>query len=324
MSAKAPPIRLEREFDGAELDAFLATARGACFYHGNTWLRSLADIYGYRLGWLAAREGGRLLGLLPFAESRRYGLVHRQSLPFGTYGGPALAPEADDALAGQLCERFLAGIGGAVQRLSLILPPGSEWADATLVTKGLRTQVLDLSPGWETIFADSFRKEKRRQARKALREGVVVARSFDERDVADYYPIYLEHARRWRLAEVTPARHLQRLVTDHEGVRFWVARHQGEVVGAHFNLHFRGDIIAWHGTASVAHRHLAPSVLLYAINLEQACADGELRFNFGGSDANDPLYDFKAAFGARPADYPLVRRAGALYRALGKLRGGDA
>ena len=324
MSAAATAIRLERDLEGSELDAFLATARGACFYHGNTWLRSLAEVYGHRLGWFVAREGGRLLGLLPFAESRRFGLVHRQSLPFGTYGGPALAPEADYTLAARLCDHFLASGGGAVQRLSLILPPGSEWAGASTATRELRTQVLDLSPGWETIFAESFRKEKRRQARKALREGVVVARSVEPADVADYYPIYLEHARRWSLAEVTPLEHLQYLAADQEGVRFWVARHRGEIVGAHFNLHFRGDVIAWHGTASVAHRHLAPSVLLYAMNLEEAASAGERRFNFGGSDANDPLYEFKSAFGAQPVDYPLYRRAGAIYRALGRLRGGGS
>ena len=154
------PFRIERRLDWAELDAFLATSSGGSFYHGSTWLRSLAAVYGLRLGWLVAREGGEIRGLLPFAESQRFGMVHRQSLPFGTYGGPALAPASEPALGEALCEAFLASTGGCVQRLSLILPPDAERPDPPVQGRPLSTQILDLGPGWDTLFSDSFRKEK--------------------------------------------------------------------------------------------------------------------------------------------------------------------
>ncbi len=316
------PIQIERQPNWDELDAFLATARGGNYYHGSTWLRILADIYGMRLGWYGIREGGELRALLPFAESRRFGLVHRQSLPFGTYGGPALSPAADPALAGDLCEHFLATGGGARSRVTLTLPPDPARPDPPFEGEILATQILDLSPGWDSIFADSFRKEKRRQARKAMREGVVVARSLDPADVDAYYPIYLEHARAWKLAEPTPVEHLKRLLADESGARFWLARYRGEILGAHFNLHHRGAVIAWHGTTSRAHSRLAPSVLLYAMNLEDACARGELSFNFGGSGAKDPLLEFKAAFGAKPVRYFQRQKEGALYGLLRRLKRG--
>ncbi|MBM4117683.1 hypothetical protein FJ251_08045, partial [bacterium] len=59
--------------DWAELDAFLATATGASFYQCSTWLRSLETVYGYRVGWLLRRAQGEIEGLLPFADSTRYG-----------------------------------------------------------------------------------------------------------------------------------------------------------------------------------------------------------------------------------------------------------
>ena len=121
---------------------------------------------------------------------------------------------------------------------------------------------------------------------------------------------------------MTPQAHLQRLIRDPLGVCFWVARLQGRIIGAHFNFHCRGEVIAWHGTTSLAHRHLAPSVLLYAMNLEDACARGERSFNFGGSGEHDPLFEFKAAFGAKPVHYCLRRREGALPGLLRRLRGG--
>ena len=101
-------------------------------------------------------------------------------------------------------------------------------------------------------------------------------------------------------------------MVDGERVRFWVARHRGRLIGGHLNFHFRGAVIAWNGCASKAHRELAPSVMLYAMNLEQACADGERSFNFGGSGGKDPLFAFKAAFGAQPVHYGLWRRESAL------------
>lgn len=299
--------------DWAELDAFLATATGASFYHCSTWLAGLETVYGYRVGWLLRRSGGVLEGLLPFADSTRYGLVHRQSLPFGTYGGPALAPGADPALGPALIARFLAGVGGRRQRLSLVTPPALvEPAGPAAAPARLATQILDLSPGWEQVFGAGFAKERRRQVHKALREGVIVARSVDPQDLADYHRIYLEHAASWGLARPTPLAHFEALARDAERVRFWTARHQGRLIGGHLNFHFQGAVVAWNGCASKAHRELAPSVLLYAMNLEQACADGERSFNFGGSGGKDPLFAFKAAFGAQPVEYGLWRREGAL------------
>lgn len=307
--------------DWAELDAFLATATGASFYQCSTWLRSLETVYGLRVGWLLRRAGGAIEGLLPFADATRYGLVHRQSLPFGTYGGPALAPGADPALGPALIARFLAGAGGRRQRLSLVTPPKlAEPAGPAAAPARLATQILDLRPGWEQVFGAGFAKERRRQVHKALREGVVVARSAEPQDLADYHRIYLEHAASWGLARPTPLAHFRELARDAERVRFWTARHQGRLIGGHLNFHFRGAVVAWNGCASKAHRELAPSVLLYAMNLEQACADGEQSFNFGGSGGKDPLFAFKAAFGAEPVAYGLWRREGALGALLARRR----
>jgi CelD/BcsL family acetyltransferase involved in cellulose biosynthesis len=308
--------------DWEELDAFLAGAAGASFYQTSTWLRGLVAVYGFRLGWYLRRQGGEIEGLLPFADNSRYGLVHRQSLPFGTYGGPALAATADPDLGPALIARFLADCGGRRHRLSLVTPPDpAAPAGPAAAPARLATQILDLRPGWETVYAEGFAKERRRQVHKALREGVIIARSAEPADLAAYHRIYLEHARGWGLARPTPLAHLEQLVADSERVRFWVARHQGRLIGGHLNFHFQRAVIAWNGCASKADRELAPSVMLYAMNLEQACADGERSFNFGGSGGKDPLFAFKAAFGAQPVHYGFWRRESAL---LGLLSAGRA
>ncbi|MBN2171142.1 MAG: GNAT family N-acetyltransferase [Candidatus Krumholzibacteriota bacterium] len=314
-------LALERELDWEELDRFAATAPGATFYHGATWLRGLAEVYGHRPGWLTMREGGALRALLPFAETRRWGLVHRQSLPFGTYGGPLLAPGAPPALADDLAAAFLGDLGGRVLGATLVAPPDAGRPDPPGPGALLVTQILDLAPGWEAVRA-GFSQAKRRQARKAVRAGVVVTRSTDAADLREYYAIYLEHARDWGLARPTPLAHLEQLLADTVRVRFWTARREGELLGGHLNFHFRGRIVAWNGTTRKTARELAPSVALYAANLEQACAEGARSFNFGGSTGKDPLFAFKAEFGARPVGYRQRRRRAAVLALAGRLRGG--
>ncbi len=312
---------LESSLDFAELDDFIGTARGANFYHCSTWIEALRSIYGHSIGFFTCREGGELRALLPFADVPKLGLIHRQSLPFGTYGGPVLATGANADLATKLTLALRGSLGGRVQRVSLIGVPDPDAETLPQEGSGLRTQILDLRGGWEDVFAKSFRKERRRQIRKAERSGVTVERSTSETELAEYYEIYLEHARDWGLAEPTPLSHLNMLVADTERVRFWVARHEGEIIGGHLNLHFRGMVIAWNGTARKSKRALAPSILLYARNLEQACADGESFYNFGGSGANDPLFEFKAAFGAMPVVYASERWEGKLLAGSRRLLG---
>lgn len=313
-------LALERDLDWEELDRFVATAPGATFYHGSTWLRGLAEVYGHRPGWLTLREGGDLRALLPFAETKRWGLVHRQSLPFGTYGGPLLAPDAPARLAADLEAAFLGGLGGRVLAATLVTPPDPE-RPAPPGAGVLVTQILDLTPGWDAIRA-GFSRAKRRQARKAARAGVVVQRSTDAADLDEYHPIYLEHAREWNLARPTPLAHLRQLVADTEHVRFWTAKREGELLGGHLNFHCRGRVVAWNGTARKAARELAPSVALYVANLEQACAEGVASFNFGGSTGIDPLFAFKAEFGARPVGYRVRAERAAALALADRLRGG--
>ncbi|MCP4548896.1 MAG: GNAT family N-acetyltransferase [bacterium] len=317
-------IALETEIDWEEHDSFLSRARGATFYHTSTWLRGLEQNYGYRPGCLTWREGDHLRAVIPFLDSRKLGLIHRVSLPFGTYGGPAMAADLDPSAVNPLVAAFMDNLSGRVHRVSLFGAPQSGVVPTSdengVEHQILQTQILDLRGGWEQVLATKIRKEKRRQMRKAERGGVQVERSTDPAAVAAYYEIYLEHVRDWGLSDPTPLAHLQQLVRDGERVRFWTARLEGEIIGGHFNLHFRRMIIAWNGTARKSCRQLAPSVALYAANLERACLDGDEYFNFGGSGVNDPLFDFKASFGAVPVEYRGLRLKSGLLTLVEKVR----
>ena len=312
------PPREER-LDWDELEAFLVSARGATFYHSSTWLRPLEDVYGFRVGFLALRGDGQLRGLLPYAERRRLGLLFRESLSFGSYGGPLLAEGAGEEEGRLLIEAFFSDVGGRRARAVLFLPPDSG-VDASAPGQ-LPTHRVDLSPGWESLLSDRVRSSKRRQIRQAREAGVRVDVSADPADMEAYHRIYMESARNWGLRAPTPLAHLLALQTDAQRVRLWMARHEGRAIGGMLTFHFRDEVSYWHGANLREARVLRPSPLLYASVMEAACAEGARVFNMGASPENPGLVRFKEDFGGVAVACPEMRREAPWLAALGRLRG---
>jgi len=308
----------EETLEWVELEAFLASARGATFYHSSTWLRPLEEVYGYRVGFLTLRDAGSLKGLLPFVDRSRRGLVFRESLSFGSYGGPVLAEGAEDETGRILIEALLSSRRGRCARVALFLPPDPE-GDPNAPGQ-LPTHRVDLSPGWESLLAERVRPAKRRQIRQAREAGVTGTRSAEPADMRAYHEIYLESARHWKLSAPTPLEHLLRLQADRERVRLWTARHEGRMIGGMLTFHFGGEVTYWHGTNLREARALRPSALLYATVMETACRAGDSLFNMGASPENPGLVRFKEDFGGRATACSELRREAPWLRILGLLR----
>ncbi len=53
-----------------EWDAYVRGAPGATFFHLAGWREIVEDVCGHRAHYLAARRGGRIVGVLPLAQQR--------------------------------------------------------------------------------------------------------------------------------------------------------------------------------------------------------------------------------------------------------------
>jgi len=86
--------------DANRWDAFLEEAPGASFYHLFAWKGINERSFGHRCHYLAAVEGGDIVGVFPivYINSRLFGKI-LCSMPFVNFGGPcALRPEGEKKL----------------------------------------------------------------------------------------------------------------------------------------------------------------------------------------------------------------------------------
>ncbi|UCG52876.1 MAG: GNAT family N-acetyltransferase, partial [Candidatus Latescibacterota bacterium] len=166
------------------------------------------------------------------------------------------------------------------------------------------THVLGLESGYEDIWNKRFEKSKRRQTRKAKREGysVTEARSVDE--VRSYYAIYEERCREWRQRLRYPENLFVGLFSrGGGGVRLFLARLGDELVGGHLNFYYKDAVIAWNGVTREIGSGNQASTLLYSECIRDACERGFRQYNLGGSLGKVSLADYKTALGGTPYQY---------------------
>ncbi len=312
-------FRLETELDWRELDEFLDAASGATCFQSSTFLRALQESYGFSINFLTQRRGRELRALLPFSERRRKSLALLECLPFGAPAGPLLAPDADPVLAASLLDAFFARLGGKCVSASAVLP-----ADPSLETAGddrMLTQLVDLSPGYETLVAKAVAPAKRRQIRQSGERGITCRRSVDPGELADWFEIYMENIRRWKVDHPTSPEFLTHLIKDEDRVEFTVAEHEGQLVGASLDLFQSGEVYYWMGASRRELGKLRISAALYDARMRRACERGMSRLNLGFSPDKPELFRYKKDFGGKPAACLLRKKTLAWFSLLQGLRG---
>jgi CelD/BcsL family acetyltransferase involved in cellulose biosynthesis len=296
----------------AGLEELALQSNQSTFYHTPIWLESLAGAYpATRLNVIAAVDSGHLLGYLPFFEIRKGAARRLWSLPFGTYGGPVTL--GDSAVERALLETFVAmksrrgvyeiGLVDFHGRLSVPALEGIQEA----------THLLDLESGFDVVWSDHFEKSKRRQTRRAEREGLVVQEAGSIDEVRSYYEIYKERSAVWRQRVSYPENlFIDLLDRGGERVKLFLAWKDDTLLGGHLNFYFKNTVIAWNGVTKASSRGTQAGTLLYATCIRHACEAGYHEYNLGGSLGSDSLVEYKQALGARSHPYVTLR-----WRSLG-------
>ena len=311
-------FRLETELDWRELDEFLEIVPGATCFQSSTFLSALQESYGFRIAFLSLREGATLRALLPFSQRRRRGLSILECLPFGAPGGPLLAPGVEGTVGQALMETFLSRVGGRTVSALAVMP-----ADPDLDVEGsdrMLTQMLDLSPGYETLATKAVAPAKRRQVRQSGERGILCRRSDDPEDLKAWYSIYQENVQRWKLAYPTTLEFLLRLFEDKEHVELTLAENDGNLVGASLDLYQNDTAYYWMGASRRELGSLRISAALYDARLRRACERNMRTLNLGFSPDKPELFRYKRDFGGRPAACLLQRRTVPWFQSVQRLR----
>lgn len=278
-----------------EWDAYThhhADARGP---HLSAWKRVIEESFGHPCYYLAARENGRLRGILPLAHlrSKMFGsfLI---SLPYLNYGG-ILADDEETSHALFAHARDLAKQRKAahleLRHVKALL--------AELATKEHKvSMILELPEKVETLW-DGFKAKLRSQIRKPQKDGLT-ARFGREDELENFYRIFAVNMRDLGTPVYAMKFFKNILSAFPRQAYICTIYRERQPLASGFVFGFRGTLeIPW-ASSLRAYNALAPNMLLYWSVLEFAVQQGYRQFDFGRCTPNEGTYKFKEQWGAKP------------------------
>ena len=182
-------ISVER-FAGAEeeWDAFAASQTGYTHFHRLRWRTLVGEVFGHECIYLAAREAGALVAVLPLVRVRSVVFGHYLvSMPFLNYGGPLGTPSGIRAVVDEsisIARRENVKLLELRSRVPLGISLSASHRKVTVV--------LDLPDESDTLF-QSFGAKLRNQIRRPQKEGVTVR--FGPDQVEPFFAVFSRHMR---------------------------------------------------------------------------------------------------------------------------------
>jgi GNAT acetyltransferase-like protein len=332
---------LERatDIDEAEyvrfLGGFAADPGAALGYHYPFYLRFLADTAypGSERRFHVAREGGRIVGVLPSIDLHTEHLHVSLSLAYFGPNGGALVPRDRPNRAGIACALTRAAANDARERgcgSMTVYTPLAEAVDPYVDALGGVDFRVPRFSQWLAIpddpAASPWPAKVRYYVRRAAARGVVARPMADERELDVVFDMYRDRCL-LRGIPVKPREHLGALFRSAgESGLFLAAEHDGRIIAGLICL-LGGGVISYY--LPIAHpeaRALRPALLL----LDKAAAIGRAagcrRLNFEASPSVEhSVFQFKSECGGVPVSYEVLVKLlqpGILdeYRALTPLR----
>jgi len=187
-------------------------------FHGLAWKRAVEQAFGHRSWYLMARQGGRVVGVLPLAEVRSV-LAGRLlvSVPYGTYGGIL----GDDVASRRALFRAAESLAGRIGASSLQLRSIHAAIPRLPVQHTHATFRKPLPLAASDVLAAFPRKARAAARRAASRADLSV--EFDGAHLATLWRLYARSMRRLAspnypyrffdaLARALPGRHVVQIV----------------------------------------------------------------------------------------------------------------
>lgn len=283
--------------------------RATLFLHPR-WMEAMLRAYPrYRPLYLVAMEGGTVSGGIPVVRMSRLGTEQFLSMPFGSHGGPLLAPGADPEAARALAREFRElGTGLRTLRFEMsVFDPPATLREAMAGPLGFsfqdfRTHVVDLRPGFEELWRNGYRRGTRKCVRAARRAGVEIHAQPAEEGLNILAELHGRQSRSWEGVHPYSGDALAAIAGVYGlDARIYAARRDGETLAAClFLTHGGREILPLvSGAVPDAREHRAFHLLMHDA-MRDACEAGFTVWSFGGSGGNREIEFFKESFGAVP------------------------
>jgi FemAB-related protein (PEP-CTERM system-associated) len=296
--AAAPAPRLldiTSDVPDAEWDRFVRTRRDASGYHLSGWRGVFEGAFGHETAYLAAREYGAIIGILPLVvfRSRVFGNF-AVSLPFVNYGG-VLAE--DDEVAQALVAR--AGALAEAGRLSHVelrhtvrqMPQLPARTHKVTMRLALGT---DAAKAWEGLD-----RKVRNQVRKAEKSGLTWRRGGVEL-LDRFYAVFAQNMRDLG-TPVYSRRFFEHVLWAFPATAsVCLVDHGDRTVAGAITLAHRDVLEVPWASSLREYRSQCPNNLLYWRIIEHAIVSGRTSLDFGRSTPNEGTFHFKEQWGAKP------------------------
>jgi len=289
-------IVVSTDITETEWNAFVDAHTESSGYHRWGWRRVFERAFGHETTYLAARQHGDVVGVLPLVAIKSWvfgrSLV---SLPFVNYGG-VLAANAGVARA--LIDHT-ATIAAAHRVSHVELRHRARHFDDLPFKRHKAAMCLPLAAGQ----GDALRALPplvRNRVRKAEKSGLT-AETGGRELLADFYTVFAHNMRDLG----TPV--YGRVFFDELFEEFaasasvFIVRQGTTPLASGIGLHFRRTLeMPWASSLRSA-RSLSPNTLLYSHAIRHALAEECTVFDFGRSTPGDGPYEFKLRWGAEPS-----------------------
>jgi len=305
-SLEHEPVQVEEvALEDPRWDPYVSSRPEATLFHDAAWLRIPTRAFGYRYHGLLARQGDRVVGVLPLFQVPR--LPFGSSLlstPLAVYGGVV----ADSAAAGKALALAARALGERLGAGYVELRDGMR-IEGLPVKDLYVTFRREICGSHEENFA-KIRGKQRTSIRAAQRHGLT--HEMGREELVDRFYIVYSHSVRNLGTPVFPKRLFHYLLGElGEACEILLVHRQGETVGAVFSFFDRGSVHPYYaGTLRDAYRYSVSDYMYWSL-MCHAADRGCRVFDFGRSKRDTGAFQFKRHWGFEPTplayQYQLVK-----------------
>jgi serine/alanine adding enzyme len=290
------------ESPGKEWDEFASRYTDLIFYQ-SVWSQVLKEGLGGQPLYFCLGDGGEIVAGLPgvLLNFKIFKILYA-SIPYGHLIGE----RSHYSAFMQLLEKEFRRRGIDQVRLIESPFPESYPPESSFRPISAKSTLLDLRGYDKEKIWEGYKKNIRRDVRKALRSGITIRSGDSREDVNIFYKLYLASMERNRAMAKYPLRWFETLYEE------LTKKGLGAILMAELNEVAIAGVVLIYSVSSTHYFHngsqyeflkFCPNELLVHFSLEKAIEKGNSFFDFMGSDPNDlSLIRFKEKWGAHSRD----------------------